>query len=138
MQRLSTTMAKEELAHHMRALNDEVKQANEDKARKEKLEKAAEMKRVAEQAWKERIDKLAKLNNKPFENQLKCQEDQKKSTTLRMKVIESRGGLLNNPPKPKPAAEKPLANMWDRKSHNAKYNAGLPRSKVSKGSLTRK
>ena len=57
-----------------------------------------------------------------------------------MKILEQRGGLINNPAKPKPVQAKELVNLWDKgsHSHNAKYNTGVTKSKIIKGSLTRK
>ena len=74
-------MANEELAHHMEALNAEVKRRNEENERLAQQEKVNEMRREAERVWKEKNDKLAKLNNKPYENQLKFKEDQERSKT---------------------------------------------------------
>ena len=131
-------MANEELARHMEALNEEVRNAKEENERRAHQEIVNQMRRESEQAWKEKNDKLAKLNNKPYENQLKFKEDQEKSKTKSMKILEQRGGLINNPHKPKPVPEKELVNLWDKTSHNAKYNSSAQKSKVIKGSLTRK
>ena len=50
-ERFTTTMAKEELAHQMSSLNEEVKQAKEENERKVQQEKVNEMRREAERAW---------------------------------------------------------------------------------------
>ena len=52
--------------------------------------------------------------------------------TLKLAILEKRGGLYNNPPKPKPVEERPMENLWDKKSYNSKY-ADLQKSKVNKG-----
>ena len=81
-------MAKEELSRQMKDLNEEVRTAKEEQERIVHFEMVAEMKREAERAWKEKNDKLAKLNNQVYENQLKFKEDQEKSTSLSMKILE--------------------------------------------------
>ena len=132
---MTTTMVKEELATQMGILNEEVKLQKQQIERDQMDQQLAYMTKAAEEELRMRNEMLARLNNKPFENHLKFREDQKASTTLDMHILEKRGGLLNNPPKPKPVKESPMTNLWDKKSHNSKYNASLPKSKINKGCL---
>lgn len=78
------------------------------------------------------MDQIRRENNRPYENQQKFQEEQYMNTPLKIKILEARGGLYNNPPKPRPAEERPVENSWGKKSYNAKYS-DMAKPKISRG-----
>ena len=131
---LSTTMAKEEISNQLNSLQEEVKQAREYQSIIYQQEQMKNGERYYQAALtqKQRNEELKKANNTPFENQQKFQEDQQRNKTLKLAILEKRGGLYNNPPKPKPVVERPMENFWDKKSYNRKY-ADLQKSKVNRG-----